>query len=217
MRRVGSGDVSARQATQELDKQNGPISGEDLTAAIKKGISDTDGHSTTNELREFEKWASKNESRLTPEARQVLRTYQDAARRAGPEGMTQRETDAMFKKMDQFKTFHDSSMRTALEGLDAKSGKINGKDLTAAIEKGAGDHDGQAAGVEFTDMMKWARQNYDRLTPDAKRVLDTYEKYATRSQATGSTGIDNNVFKRMINEMKFISNPPPPRPLFIAA
>ena len=217
MRKVGAGDVSARKATEKLDKENGPISGEDLTKAIREGISDTDGHSTTSELKEFEKWAAKNESRLTPEAKNVLKTYQAAAKKAGPEGMTQKETDSMFKAMDRFQTFHDSSMRDALQGLDNKSGKINGKDLTAAIEKGAADLDGQAAGVEFTDTMKWARQNYDRLTPDAKKVVDTYEKYATRAQAQGSTGIDQKDFNKMIKEMKFISNPPPVRPMFFAA
>ncbi|TSC23223.1 hypothetical protein [Corallococcus sp. Z5C101001] len=217
MRRVGSGDVSARKATEALDKQHGPISGEDLTQAIREGISDTDAHSTTSELKEFEKWAAKNESRLTPEAKEVLKTYQAAAKKAGPDGLTQKEADAMFKAMGRFQTFHDSSMRDALEGLDAKSGKISGSDLTAAIEKGAGDLDGQAAGTEFTDTMKWARMNYDRLTPEAKKVVDTYEKYATRAQASGSTGIDPKDFKKMINEMKFVSNPRPPRPLFIAA
>ncbi|MBN9681580.1 hypothetical protein JYJ93_04025 [Corallococcus sp. NCSPR001] len=214
---VGAGDVSARKATEALDKEQGPISGEDLTKAIKDGISDKDAHASTSELKEFEKWAAKNESRLTPEAKEVLKTYQQAAKKAGKDGMTQAETDAMFKKMEGFKTFHDSSMRDALEGLDSKKGKISGNDLTAAIEKGAGDLDGQAAGTEFTDTMKWARQNYDRLTPEAKKVVDTYEKYATRAQAQGSTGIDQKDFKKMINEMKFVSNPRPTRPVFFAA
>ncbi|MCY1030074.1 hypothetical protein OV207_01265 [Corallococcus sp. BB11-1] len=217
MKKVGAGDVSARKATAALDKEQGPISGEDLTQAIRDGISDTDAHSTTSELKEFEKWAAKNESRLTPEAKEVLKAYQSAAKKAGPDGLTQKEADAMFKKMDGFKTFRDDSMRAALEGLDGKSGKINGKDLTAAIEKGAADLDGQAAGLEFTDTMKWARQNYDRLTPDAKKVVDTYEKYATRAQAKGSTGIDQNDFNKMLKEMKLISNPPPARPVYFAA
>ncbi|GMU10896.1 hypothetical protein [Corallococcus caeni] len=217
LRKVGAGDVSARRATEALDKQSGPISGEDLTKAIKDGISDTDGHSSTSELKEFEKWASKNESRLTPEARDVLKTYQEAAKKAGPGGITQKDADAMFKTMEGFKTFSDNSMRDALEGLDAKPGKITGNDLTAAIEKGAGDLDGQAAGNEFIDTMKWARQNYDRLTPEAKKVVDTYEKYANRANFQGSVGIDQKDFKKMINEMKFVSNPPRTRPMFYAA
>ncbi|MBN8230317.1 hypothetical protein JYK02_22645 [Corallococcus macrosporus] len=217
LRKVGAGDVSARKATEALDREQGPISGEDLTEAIKKGISDNDGHSSTSELKEFEKWAAKNESRLTPEARDVLKTYQEAAKKAGPGGITQKDADAMFKKMEGFKTFSDSSMRNALEVLDSKPGKITGNDLTAAIEKGAGDLDGQAAGNEFTDTMKWARQNYDRLTPEAKKVVDTYEKYANRANFQGSVGIDQKDFKKMINEMKFVSNPPRTRPAFYAA
>jgi hypothetical protein len=222
MRQVGAGDVSARKATEALDKQNGPISGEDLTQAIREGISDTDGHSTTSELREFEKWAAKNESRLTPEAKKVLQTYQDAAHKAGPRGLTQKETDAMFKTMDGFKTFKDDSMRNALEGLDAKNGTISGKDLTAAIKQGAGDLDGNAAGSEFQDLMKWARMNSDRLSPEAKKVVQTYEKYAHRANALSSfgirgKGIEQKDFNRMISEMEFASQPRPTRPMFFAA
>lgn len=213
------GDASAKKALANLDSKThgGTVSGQDMARAIKNGTADHDGQAGGAELKEFEKWAAKNESRLTPEAKEVLKTYQQAAKKAGPEGLTQKEADAMFKKMEGFKTFHDDSMRNALEGLDAKQGKISGSDLTAAIEKGAGDLDGQAAGTEFTDTMKWARQNYDRLTPEAKKVVDTYEKYATRAQAQGSTGIDQKDFKKMINEMKFVSNPRPTRPVFYAA
>jgi Ca2+-binding EF-hand superfamily protein len=210
------GDVSARKATEKLDKENGPISGEDMLAAIKEGVSDKDGHSSTSELREFQKWAAKNQDRLTPEARKVLETYEKAAKKAGPEGMTQKEFDSMLKEMGKFKTFRDDTMRTALEKLDDKSGKISGRDLTNAIKEGAGDFDGQAAGVEFADAMKWARQNYDRLTPEARKVVDIYEKYATKSLAAGNTGIPNNEFQKMLKEMERASNPVI-RPTYIAA
>jgi hypothetical protein len=202
-----SRDVSARKATEKLTKENGPISGEDMLAAIKEGISDKDGKSTTSELREFQKWARENKDRLTPEARQVLETYEKHARKAGPEGMTQRELDSMFKEMGKFKTFRDNTMRDALEKLDDKSGKISGKDLANAIKTGAGDFDGQAAGVEFADMMKWARQNRERLSPEARQVLDIYEKYAGRAMASGNTGISHSNFQKMLKEMERVGQP----------
>jgi|GEM_PF-6254900 len=209
------GDVSARESLATLDKENGPISGEDLLGAIKQGAGDADANST-QELAEFQKWAEKNKDRLTPEAQKVMETYQQHAEAAGPEGMDKTDFDAMVKDASQHKTFHDASMRTALETLDGKSGKISAKDLTNAINKGAGDLDGQAAGLEFADLQKWARQNYDRLSPDARKVVDTYEKYATQSLAKGETGIANSEFQKMVKEMEQLSVLRPP-PRFIAA
>ncbi|QSQ21644.1 hypothetical protein JY651_41830 [Pyxidicoccus parkwayensis] len=206
-RHINSSDASARHALEKLDKEHGSISGEDMLDAIKEGVSDTDGHSTTSELREFQNWARKNKDRLTPEAKQVLETYEKFAKKAGPEGLSQGQFDQMTKEMGKFKTFHDDSMRNALETLDVKNGRISAKDLTAAIKTGAGDLDGQAAGVEFADLQKWARDNYSRLGPDARKVLDIYEKYATRSMSSGSTGIANNDFQRMLREMNRVSEP----------
>lgn len=206
-RDINTGDVSARKALEKLDKEHGPISGEDLLDAIKEGVSDTDGHSTTSELREFQNWARKNQDRLTPEAKQVLATYEKFAKKAGRDGLTQGEFDSMLKEAGKFKTFHDDTMRAALDTLDVKNGRISAKDLTAAIKAGAGDHDGQAAGVEFADLQKWARDNYGRLGPDARKVLDIYEKYATKSLAAGHTGIAQSDFQRMLREMSRVGEP----------
>ncbi|MFP2909476.1 hypothetical protein ACLESD_31420, partial [Pyxidicoccus sp. 3LFB2] len=211
----GVGDVSARKALEKLDKEKGPVSGEDMLEAIREGVSDNDGHAVTSELREFQQWARENKERLTPEAKQVLATYEKAAKGAGKDGMSQAEFDKMLKQAGQFKTFRDDSMRTALEKLDVKNGRISGKDLADAIKAGAGDHDGQAAGVEFADLQKWARENYSRLGPDARKVLDIYEKYATQALAKGETGIANSDFNRMLREMSRVGEPVV-RPTFLA-
>ncbi|MBZ4419237.1 hypothetical protein [Myxococcus sp. RHSTA-1-4] len=203
----GVGDVSAKKALEKLDKEQGPVSGEDLLQAIREGVADTDGHSTTSELREFQQWARENKDRLTPEARKVLATYEKFAKAAGPAGMSQAKFDEMLKEAGQFKTFRDDSMRTALEKLDVKNGRVSAKDLTEAIKAGAGDHDGQAAGVEFADLQKWVRDNYSRLGPDARKVLDIYEKYATRAMSQGQTGINNADFQRMLREMSRVGEP----------
>ncbi|MCP3104108.1 hypothetical protein LZ198_35080 [Myxococcus sp. K15C18031901] len=196
------GDVSAQKALAKLDKDHGSISGEDMLKAIKEGVSDADGHSSTSELRDFKKWAEKNQDRLTPEARQVLSTYEKHAKKAGRDGLDKSEFKDMVKDASQFKTFRDDSMRAALDKLDNKSGgTISGRELIKAISKGAGDADGQAAGVEFADLQKWARDNYSRLSPDAKRVLGIYERTATNSLAKGETGIANGDFKKMLGTM----------------
>lgn len=201
------GDVSARKATEKLDKENGPISGEDMLAAIKEGINDNDGNATGSELREFQKWASKNSHRLTPEARKVLQAYEKHAKKAGADGMSTAEFNKMVKEMGQFKTFKDNSMRAALEKLDDKAGKISGKDMANAIKTGAGDFDGKAASTEFADTMKWARQNYARLSPEARQVVDIYERYAAKAKAKGSSGIANADFQRMLKEMDRVGQP----------
>ncbi|MFP2931407.1 hypothetical protein ACLESO_40720 [Pyxidicoccus sp. 3LG] len=201
------GDVSARKSLEKLEKEKGPVSGEDMLEAIREGVGDDDGHSTTTELREFQKWARENKERLTPEAKQVLETYEKFAKDAGKGGLTQAKFDEMLKEMGKHETFRDDSMRTALDKLDVKNGRISGKDLAEAIKAGAGDHDGQAAGVEFADLQKWARENYGRLGPDARKVLDIYEKYATKAMASGSTGMAQADFDRMLREMSRVGQP----------
>jgi hypothetical protein len=198
------GDVSAKKSLEKLDKEHGPVSGEDMLEAIKEGISDKDGNAATSELREFQQWARKNQDRLTPEAREVLKTYEKYAK-SGP--LTQAKLDEMLKEMGQFKTFRDDTMRAALEKLDVKNGRISAKDLTRAIKEGAGDGDGQAAGVEFADLQKWVRDNYSRLGPDARKVLDIYERYATDAMSKGRTGIEHADFQRMLREMSRVGQP----------
>ncbi|MBZ4399005.1 hypothetical protein VZQ01_20425 [Myxococcus faecalis] len=209
------GDVSAKKAMGELDKESGPISGEDMLGAIQKGVSDG-GRATPKELAEVQKWAEKNKDRMTPEAQKVLETFQQHAMKSGTGGLDKAELDAAVKEASQHKTFRDDTMRTALEGLDGKSGKISGKDLTDAINQGAGDFDGQGAGVEHADFQKWAMQNYDRLSPEAKKVVDLYGKYASDALAKGETGIANTEFQKMLKEMERASTPVLP-PRIIAA
>ncbi|WP_342377516.1 hypothetical protein NVS55_39450 [Myxococcus stipitatus] len=209
------GDLSANKALAKLDKEQGPISGEDLLGAIKEGVGDKDNNTTGTELKAFQDWAKKNKDRMTPEAEKVLQTYEKAAKAAGSKGMDQKAFDAMVKDASQHKTFRDDSVRTALETLDGKSGKVSAKDLTNAIKKGTADLDGQAAGVEFADIQKWARQNYDRLTPEAKKVLDVYEKYATEAMSKGSTGIPTSELQKMVKEMEKL-DVVKPRPVIVA-
>jgi len=199
MRSVG--DISARQALAELDKKFGPVSGEDFAKAIKDGISDLDGNASTKELQEFQKWAKAHPERLTPEAKQVLETYEKYAKASGQNGISQADADKMLKEMEQFKTYSDSSTRTAIDTLNSKAGPISGADLAKAIEQGTADLDGQAAGLERADFAKWAAMNQNRLSPEAKQVLAIYERYANRSLAAGQTGIPQNEWKKMLEEM----------------
>jgi hypothetical protein len=199
MRSVG--DISAKQALAELDKKFGPVSGEDFAKAIKDGISDLDGNASTKELQEFQKWAKAHPERLTPEAKQVLETYEKFAKAAGQNGISQADADKMLKEMAQFKTYSDDSTRAAIDTLNSKAGQVSGADLTKAITQGTQDLDGQAAGLERADFAKWAAMNQDRLSPEAKQVMAIYERYANRALAAGQTGIPQNEWKKMLEEM----------------
>jgi len=199
MRNVG--DVSARAALGELDKKFGPVSGEDFAKAIKDGTADLDGNSTTKELKAFQKWAKANPERLTPEAKQVLETYEKYSQAAGTTGISQANHEKMIKEMEQFKTYSDDSTRTALDTLNSKPGKISGADLTQAITQGAGDADGQGAGLERADFAKWGAMNKTRLSPEAQQVLSIYERYANRALAAGNTGIAQSDWTKMLAEM----------------
>jgi hypothetical protein len=200
MRNVG--DVSARNAVAELDKTYGPISGEDLAKAIKDGTSDLDGNSSTKELKAFQQWAKSCPDRLTPEAKQVLATFEKYAKAAGKTGISQADHAKMLTEMEQFKTYSDDTVRAALDPLNKQSGLVIGGDLIKAITQGAGDADGQAAGLEHADFVKWAGLNKDRLSPDAQLVLSIYERYANRSLAAGQTGIPQSEWTKMLAEMK---------------
>ncbi len=199
MRNVG--DVSARAALAELDKKFGPVSGEDMAKTIKAGIEDLDGNSSSKELKEFQKWAKANPDRLTPEAKQVLETYEKYAKAAGTNPISVADSEKMLKEMEQFKTYSDDSVRTALDTLNTKPGKVSGADLTKAITQGAGDGDGQGAGLERADFAKWAALNRDRLSPEAQQVMAIYERYANRALAAGKTGISEGDWNKMIAEM----------------
>jgi hypothetical protein len=199
MRSVG--DISAKQALAGLDKKFGPVSGEDMAKTIKDGISDLDGNASTKELQEFQKWAKAHPERLTPEAKQVLETYEKYAKAAGQNGISQADADKMLKEMAQFKTYSDDTTRSAIDTLNTKAGQVSGADLTKAITQGTQDLDGQAAGLERADFAKWAAMNQDRLSPEAKQVLAIYERYANRSLAAGQTGIPQNEWKKMLEEM----------------
>jgi hypothetical protein len=104
----------------------------------------------------------------------------------------------MFKEMAQFKTYSDDTTRAAIDTLNSKAGPISGADLTKAITQGTQDLDGQAAGLERADFAKWAGMN---KSPEAQQVLAIYERYANRSLAAGQTGIPQNEWKKMLEEM----------------
>jgi hypothetical protein len=149
-----------------------------LAAAIRKGTEDADGKGATDEYRQFADWAQKNESQLSPEARQVLDIYKkhsEAAQAQGQSGMLDSDFRQMVKEMDEVR---DDSVAQALVKLSRTPLEVSGRQMLRAIRKGVGDLDGKSATDEFKQFADWTRESGKKLSPKAKRVMAVYEKYA---------------------------------------
>jgi DNA gyrase inhibitor GyrI len=201
-------DVSATAALAELDKTQGPINGDQLAEAIRKGTEDADGKGATDEFKQFADWAKKNESRLSPEAKQVMAIYEKHAKAAqaqGQSGMARSDFDSMVKEMNNVK---DAGATRELARLSATPGRVSGREMMNAIRRGVGDFDGKSATDEFKQFADWAKANPSKLSPAAKRVMDVYEKYAKAAQAQGQSGIALQDYRRMLREMSHAARPP---------
>jgi predicted nucleotidyltransferase len=204
-------DASVTSTLAELDKSKGPVNGDQMAEAIKKGVEDLDGKAATDEYKQFADWAQKNQARLSPEAKQVLdvyKKYAEAAQGKGQKGITDADFQNMVKEMNAITDSGAAAAIAELDGAKAK-GQITPEQLTAAIKKGTEDLDGKAATDEYKQFADWAKQNEGKLTPEAKKVLDVYKKYAEAAQAKGSSGITQGDYNKMLAEMSAIKSPPP--------
>jgi len=211
MTKVGHTDVSAKQAIDELNKGQGKVSGEDMTRAIEKGTKDLDNASAGREFDQFAKWAQNHPGRLSPEAKQVMdiyKKYADQAKANGQTGISQGDYDKMLGEMKNVHTYQDESAGKALDKLNHTTGPVSGRQMLDAIKSGTEDLDGQAAGTEMQDVLAWARDNANRLSPEAKKIVAIYAKYATQALLNGSTGIDQGQYSAMLNEMRRALAPP---------
>jgi hypothetical protein len=204
-------DLSVSQELSRLDRTQGPISGDQLAAAIRRGVGDADGKAATDEYKQFADWAKKNQHRLSPEAKQVMAIYEKHAKGAqarGQSGLSDAEFRGMVKEMHAVR---DASASHALLDLSLTPGRVSGRQMADAIRRGTQDADGKAATDEFKMFADWARANPEKLTPEARRVLDVYKKYAQAAQAQGQSGIAHGDYQKMLREMKEAARP---RPVF---
>jgi hypothetical protein len=117
----------------------------------------------------------------------------------------------MLGEMKNVKTYQDVSMGNALDKLNHTKGPVSGQEMLNAIKTGSQDLDGHAAGSELQDTLAWARDNASRLSPDARKMVLIYAKYATQALVQGQTGISQADYQQMLAEMKQALRPPPPR------
>jgi predicted pyridoxine 5'-phosphate oxidase superfamily flavin-nucleotide-binding protein len=98
-------------------------------------------------------------------------------------------------------TATDTGAAGALAGLPAQ-GPVSGEQMNAAIKAATEDLDGQAAGLEFSQVRDWVAQNKDRMTPEALKQFEIYEKTALASLREGKTGIDTDKYNKMLGDMQ---------------
>jgi hypothetical protein len=232
----GTTDVSAQAAMDELEKKtqhlglvydghhlvasDGMISGDQLEQAIENGTADLDSQAAGLEFETIRKWVSAHADKLSPDAQKVMEIYERyarAAQAAGRTGIPQEDWNKMIAEMKSVhpgaepastRSYSDEGAGQAIEGL-SKRGLVSGSSLINAIDLGTSDEDAQAAGREFDDFRKWARDNADRLTGDAKKVMEIYESHARKAQQAGSTGIPSDDYKLMLTEMRAAVAPKP--------
>lgn len=104
----------------------------------------------------------------------------------------------------------DASAAQALAELDRSAGPISGTQMIQAIARGIADKDGQAAGREHATFARWANQNQEKLTPEAKRVLEVYSKVARETRAGGASGLTEKARTQMLAQMREAAKKAPP-------
>ena len=204
MRTGGYKDAGAGKAIDKLKNKPGTISGNDMQNTIIDATKDLDNQAAGKEYADLKKFATENWDRMSPDARQKFRVYEKAVHSAQARGMTgipQGEYNQMVRDM-KGAGYNDASAGQAIEGLKNKQGPITGDDMQRAIFEGTADLDSNAATKEYADFANFAKENWHRMTPDAREKFRTYDRYAASARARGHTGIPQNEYNAMKHEMR---------------
>ena len=104
--------------------------------------------------------------------------------------------------------YADQTSGAAVEQLRTETKPISGETMHKAIVDGAGDLDNHAAAGEYKDLKKFAKNNWDKLSPGAQQKFEIYEKTAKRAQKKGETGIDQGSWDKMVARMDGVGTKP---------
>ncbi|MCU0700656.1 MAG: hypothetical protein MUC96_29450 [Myxococcaceae bacterium] len=179
-------DASAASSLNALaagNKAPGSISGNEMADAISRATRDLDNQAAGKEFADISKFVKENEQLLSPEAKRafgVYEKYAKAAQAKGQTGISTFDSVRMNAEMRQVGSpqYQDASAAKALNALAAgnkQPGSISGQEMSNAIFNGIKDLDGKAATTEFRDIAKFVKENEQLLSPEAKRVFQTYE------------------------------------------
>ncbi len=189
MSAAGYHDKSAGVAIESLKEKSAPISGDEMQRALIRGTKDYDAQAAGKEYKDFSKFASENQHRMTPGAKAkfaVYDKYAQASKEAGRTGIPHSEYQKMVGEM-KLAGYQDKSSGKAIESLKSKNpkGEISGQEIQKTIIDGTKDSDGQAANKEYADLKKFSSENWHRMSPSAKEKVRVYDKYAKAAQKRG--------------------------------
>jgi len=197
-------DMSARVELWSLDRSRGPVTGERMMDAIERGLGDFDGQGAAKEFQQFADWAGKNASRMTPEAHQVLGLYAKHARKAQAKGESDiplRDFFKMLGEMKGVKGVKEGSVPAELARLEQTQGPISGDQMADAIRHGSMASEGPEAADEFHLFNDWANKNAHRMTPEARRMLETYGK-VTGAAGAGVPEAERSMTKQEVPQVR---------------
>ena len=95
----------------------------------------------------------------------------------------------------------DASLKAAFSALP-QSGEISGAVFQQAILAGTEDLDNSAAGREYEDVERYATENWERLSPNARQKFRTYQRFARAAQTDERTGLRPTEYARMREDLQ---------------
>ena len=208
-------DAGAGKAIDALNKENpkGQITGDQMEKLIINATKDADNQAAGKEYEDLKVFVQKNNSRLSPEAKTVWEIYDryvQESKKKGQTGIPEDEYKKMQKEMKEAKEgkpdekYQDVSAGKAIDAINKKNpkGEITGDHVYTLVVSAIEDSDNQAAGKEYDDLKKFIETNWNRLTPEAKAVWEVYENHARSARARGESGMKEEDYQKMIQEMK---------------
>jgi len=180
------------------------ISGAAMEKAILDGTKDLDNQAAGKEYNDLSKYVKENWDKMSPDAQAKWGVYEkhaQANQAKGNTGIPVAEYNQMKNEM-RAAGYKDAGSGAAIETLKQQPQPISGEAMEKAIVDGTKDFDNQAAGKEFADFQKYAKENWDKMSPDAQAKYQVYEKHAQQNQAKGNTGIPVAEYEQMKAEMK---------------
>lgn len=203
-------DEGAGRAIDALSQANptGKLTAQQIYHLLHKATRDLDNNAAGGEFNDLQKFIESNWDRLEPEAREVWLTYYETvmeSRADGKSGIAQDEYENMLKEMKKERGCPetDESTTAAIEALDKKNpkGTISADQMYDLIKDATSDADNQAAGTEFDQLALFVQKNFDRLSPDAKKVWAEYARVAGEAAERGQTGISREAYDKMLEKM----------------
>lgn len=112
------------------------------------------------------------------------------------------------KPSKAYNDYEDVSACNAIEALKEKNpdGNITALEMYKLIIDATSDPDNQAAGKEYKELVRFVENNWNRLSPEAKKIWQIYQDYALRARNDGETGLSKDQYDEMERKVRELSS-----------